>query len=180
MEIGEEWGYREHPYTDGEPLIRVELLQFGPKRSQKVRIRYLEGEYHGLDVWVPRVRLRVLWDDADDWLDDERRWMMVRECSLEAAGSVDHRAALDVINSYPYPDDLYLEDSRNKGAILEVANIERVCSTLQIERSELESTPVTFVDRHGNLIAPWSVALQIAKRVASTYPDRVLGCPEHP
>ena len=35
MEIGEEWGYREHPYTDGEPLIRVELLQFGPNAPRR-------------------------------------------------------------------------------------------------------------------------------------------------
>lgn len=70
---GEHWGYRIK--TDlAEPLQEVEVLQFGPKvAGQRVHIRYLDGEYPGLDEWVPLRRLVVLWDEAAALMADERR-----------------------------------------------------------------------------------------------------------
>ena len=60
MEIGETWGYRERANDSACPLIPAEVLQFGPPRSHKVRVVMRGGEYSGLDMWVPKVRLRVL------------------------------------------------------------------------------------------------------------------------
>jgi len=74
VKVGEVWASRERAYTEGWPVVPVELLQFGPGRASKVRVRYVQGEYQGLDVWVPTVRLRVLWEEVDAWLDDERRF----------------------------------------------------------------------------------------------------------
>ena len=64
MQIGECWAYREKALHDLTPVRQVEILQFGPPRSRKVRVRLLDGEYQGLDMWVPQIRLRVLWDNA--------------------------------------------------------------------------------------------------------------------
>jgi len=52
MNVGKVWGYRDKPYTKGEPFSPVEVLQLGPTRSRKVHVRFLDGEYRGLDMWV--------------------------------------------------------------------------------------------------------------------------------
>lgn len=94
MRIGEQWAYREPPHTPGKACTPVEVLQFGPPKRQKVRIRLLAGEYPGLDLWVPLGRLLVPWEHVDAYLDDERRYeaealradvARPRELVLEAA-----------------------------------------------------------------------------------------------
>jgi hypothetical protein len=57
--VGEKWAYREKPYTVGNTLVPVEVLRLGPPRSNKVRVRFLEGEENGLEIWVPIIRLRL-------------------------------------------------------------------------------------------------------------------------
>jgi gluconate kinase len=47
--VGQRFAYREHAYTPGDPLHPVEMVKEGPPRSNKVRIRWLEGEYEGLE-----------------------------------------------------------------------------------------------------------------------------------
>ena len=74
MQVGEQWAYREPPNTPGKAAIVAEVLQFGPPKSNKVRIRLLAGEYPGLDIWASKKRLLVPWDEVDAYLDDERRY----------------------------------------------------------------------------------------------------------
>lgn len=69
--MGETWGYRQKARTLGESLRPVEVLQLGPTKSRKVRICWLDGEYAGLDEWVPAQRLIVEWAKADDFMADE-------------------------------------------------------------------------------------------------------------
>src|SRR5687768_8374564 len=57
--VGQLFAYRERAHTPGDPLRPVEVTKDGPTRSQKVRIRWLDGEYQSLEEWVPRVRVRT-------------------------------------------------------------------------------------------------------------------------
>jgi len=37
------------------PRAAVELVKEGPPCSQKAKVRWLDGEYEGLEEWVPKV-----------------------------------------------------------------------------------------------------------------------------
>lgn len=38
-----------------------------------MRVRYLDGEYQGLDEWVSQERLVVPWEEAEALIADEQR-----------------------------------------------------------------------------------------------------------
>jgi hypothetical protein len=57
----------------------------GPPRSNKVRVRWLDGEYEGLEEWVPKIRLLAPWEEAEAPLEDERRMLAAVEASEEDA-----------------------------------------------------------------------------------------------
>lgn len=174
MKVGEIWAYRERPYTEGWPVVPVELLQFGPGRASKVRVRYVQGEYHGLDVWVPTVRLRVLWEEVDAWLDDERRFTAAREASLDALDTVEHRAVWSVLYAYPRPDGILLDLDRSEGATVQIEDLDAVAADLGLDTAALRAAPLAFVDRSGTYVAPWPVALRLGRRVAGVYTEQVL------
>ena len=47
-EEGRSYAYRERAHTPGDPVRPVELVKEGPPRSQKAKVRWLDGEYEGL------------------------------------------------------------------------------------------------------------------------------------
>ena len=48
------------------------MIREGPPRSNKVKVRRLDGEYEGLEEWVPKVRLVVPWEEVEALLEDEQ------------------------------------------------------------------------------------------------------------
>jgi hypothetical protein len=87
------FAYRERPRAPGDPVRPVEVVREGPPRSHKARVRRLDGEYEGLEEWVPKARLVAPWDEAERLLEDERRMLAVLEASGGALGTVPHGAA---------------------------------------------------------------------------------------
>ena len=81
--VGRRFAYRERAHTPGDPVRPVQVVKEGPPRSQKVRIRWLDGEYEGMEEWVPQIRLVVPWEQAEALLEDERRMF----AALDASGS---------------------------------------------------------------------------------------------
>ncbi|MCO5215509.1 MAG: hypothetical protein M9950_05065 [Thermomicrobiales bacterium] len=72
LRIGDHWAYRIGKRI-GTPAFPVEVLQFGPETSKhKVKVKYLGGEYAGLDEWVPKTRLVVPWESHDAWWEEQR------------------------------------------------------------------------------------------------------------
>lgn len=84
-------GCRERAGEMGCEMIPAEILQFGPGKTQKVRIQMQAGEYAGLDLWLPRQRLKVLWADSGHWLTDESAFEQARLASIDAPGSTARR-----------------------------------------------------------------------------------------
>jgi hypothetical protein len=99
--IGQGFAYRQRAYTRGEPVRPVEVVKEGPPRSRKVRIRWLDGEYEGLEEWVPMARLVVAWDQADAFLEDERRVLRALDASGDAYGTLEWKAAQEVFFGLP-------------------------------------------------------------------------------
>jgi hypothetical protein len=55
-------------------------------------VRWLGGEYEGLEEWVLKVRLAASWDEKEALLEDERWMLTVLEASDEVYGTVTYRA----------------------------------------------------------------------------------------
>lgn len=174
MEIGEHWAYREKAQTTGWPVLPVEIVQLGPPRSRKVRVKFLDGEYPGLDQWVPQVRLRVPWSDVDAWLRDERLSAEARAASHEPVKTPARWAAWLVCLAYPGPGDFYITYPDEPQPIIEIQEIASVAAAVQLNPEELLPEPGAFIDRAGTYIAPWLTALRVARRVAETVPEEVL------
>jgi hypothetical protein len=174
MQIGDVWAYRERISDANCPLIPAEIIQFGPSRSHKVRVCWKGGEYPGLDAWVPRVRLPVLWSEAVAWLRDERLYNAVRAASADAVDTIEHNAALMTVLVHPMPDGILIDYGRSGGASVEVSDLSAVAKDLGFDAGALLDEPLAFIDRSGTYVAPWPVARIIAIRVAERHADLVL------
>ncbi len=108
LQIGDRWAYREKPNRHGHPVWQAEIIQFGPPKTNKVRVRFLDGEYPGLDMWVPRVRLCVPWIEAGAWLRDEERTIAAWEASPFDEDSVEWWAATEIFGAYPEPNAIMM------------------------------------------------------------------------
>lgn len=156
MQVGEVWAYRERISDLDCPLVAAEVLQFGPPRSQKVRVRFEGGDYPGLDTWVTQRRLVVLWDEAEAWARDERAFEAARLASLDALGTTEYEAAW--MTSYGYGgDDVNLGYGRSEGATVTVADIERTAADLGMGKDDLLREPLSFIDRDGEYVGAWPV-----------------------
>lgn len=173
MEIGETWAYRERAHTPGWPVLPVEILQFGPPRSKKVRVRYLTGEYPGLDQWVPQVRLRVPWDEAEAWLRDEQLYAAARAAAGPATAA-ERWAAWFATLAYPGPDEIHVDYPDEPAPTVEVSDPALFTSAVGLDIDVLLGEPGAFLDRSGTYAAPWPVALQIAHHLATAFPDDLL------
>jgi hypothetical protein len=173
MEVGEMWAYRERAYTLDCPVVKAEILQFGPRRSGKIRIRLHDGEFSGLDMWVPAVRLRVPWDETEAWLRDEKALEAAQEVSEDSIGEVVFEAANLVFFAYHGPGEVMLDWPR-RASTLWITNPEAVASDLGLDLDSLLAEPLAFIDRTGEYHAPAAAGERLARLVAERYAHGVL------
>lgn len=171
FQAGQTWAYREKAHSVDCPVFPAEIVQLGPSRSNKVRVRIQGGEYPGLDQWVPKIRLQVPWEEVDEWQRDEQLFAKAWEASQISRDSIEYEAAFSVSAVYT---DFDLGWNVSEGATVRIADLEKVASELDFEIQDLLAEPLAFVDRFGDYVAPWPTALRIAQRVAATFPDRVI------
>lgn len=146
--------YRERISDPNSPLIPAEIIQLGPPKLHKVRVRWKGGEYPGLDTWVPKVRLPVLWSEAEAWLRDERLFNAARQASEEAIDTIEHKAALMAVLVHPVGDGIFIGYGGADAAMLEVSDLSAVAKDLRLDAGDLLNEPLSFIDRHGKYIAP--------------------------
>jgi len=147
----------------------------GPTRSRKVRIRWLDGEFDGLDEWVPLVRLRARWQEAEHLLADERRKLRLHEASSERFDLVEWEAVIKVWFSGVMPECVSPNGWELK--VYGLLTIERFTGTsveLALPRESLLSHSDAFVDRTGTYFGPPNVGVDLARRYCEVFPDQVL------
>jgi hypothetical protein len=107
-EEGWHFAYRERAHTPGDPVRPVELVKEGPPRSQKVKVRWLYGEYEGLEKWIPKVQLVVSREEKEALLEDERRMFAALEAYGDVYGTTTYQAkpsrSTNVFPNGPSPD----------------------------------------------------------------------------
>jgi hypothetical protein len=70
--LGRRMAYRERVRGLGEPLRPVEVVDLGRSRTNRVCVRWLDGDGAGAETWVPAVGLVARWQEADGLLADEQ------------------------------------------------------------------------------------------------------------
>ncbi len=173
-EVGNRFAYRERAHTPGEPVRPVEMVKEGPPRSQKVRIRWLSGEYEGLEEWVPKVRLIAPWDEAEALLEDERRMLAAVEASGDMYGTVTWEAVQMVYWSLDMGDAVGLGYKAMDRELLVIEDLDATAQRLGLQVEKLVAEPHAYVDRFGNYKAPFQVALRVAKHCCRRFAQDVL------
>lgn len=171
--VGHQYGYRDHPYRIGDSLRPVEVLKLGPPKSRKVRIRWLDGEYEGMDEWISQVRLVVPWDEAEDCLKDERSLLAAITASGNASReTAEYRAVEEVF--FAIPRDMDRGYIGIESRVLTIEDFERTARKLELPTAEYLAEPHAFVSRFGNYTAPFSVAVRLAQHCCRRFPRKVL------
>jgi hypothetical protein len=178
--VGNLFAYRERVRAYGEPVRPVEMTKEGPPRSNKARVRWLDGEYEGLEEWVPKLRLLAPWEEAEALLEDERRMLAAVEASKEdTSDKVTWEAVDEVFGILSWISDPSEEVILGYKAIeedlLAVQDLEAAARRLSLDKEEMLAEPYAFVDRSGWYKAPFQTAVKVAKHCCQEFPREVLG-----
>jgi hypothetical protein len=175
-EEGRHFAYRERAHTPGDPARPVELVKEGPTRSQKVKMGWLDGEYEGLEEWVPKIRLVVPWEEKEALLEDERRMFAALEASGDVYGTTTYRAVETVFFAVPQEADaeVLLGLRAAERELLSIDDLEAAATRLGLNAEALLSEPRSYVDRFGEYRAPFGVAMKVAKYCCERFSREVL------
>ncbi len=173
MVVGEQYGYREHAHTYGDPISRVDAVKLGPSKSRPVKVLWVDSENEGLEKWIPRIRLIVPWDKVEAFLHDKRRLLAAWGASGEVRETNEWEAVEEVLFALPDDAGTYLCWSAG-GELLEMENLESGAAALDMDPQELLAEPRAYVDRFGHYFAPFPVARRAAQITCQHYTRDVL------
>ncbi len=173
LHVGERYAYREHPFFPLQPLLPVEIVKFGPKRSQKVQVRWLAGEYEGMEQWTTCVRLVARLEDAESLLEDEHRTAQANQLSADMAGTPVHRAVELVFLASPI-HGISFGYRGNDEQLLVVEDPSALSDFLGLSEEAFLNAPGAWTDREGTLRAPFQVAERVARVLCEKYPREIL------
>jgi hypothetical protein len=171
--VGEVWAYREKSSRLGETLHPVEIVKPGPRLSKKTRVRWLDGEFEGLDTWVPTQRLLVPWDEADAFLRDERAELSLMAVQPPRVDDDLARAVEQVWFASP-SGSIDFQVHRRYPLWADIRDFERLSSKLPISRDELLTSPGAYIDRTGTLHVGQDMTLQLAEALCRSESGPIL------
>jgi hypothetical protein len=154
----------------------VELVKEGPPRSQKVKVRWLDGDYEDLEEWVPRVRLVVPWDEKEALLEDERRMFVALEASGDVYGTATYRAVETVYFAIPQEAgaEVWFGLKAAERTLLSIDDLDAVATRLGLDAEALLDEQCSYVDRFGEYKASFGVAVKVAKHCCERFSREVL------
>ncbi|MGF6886352.1 hypothetical protein ABIA39_000319 [Nocardia sp. GAS34] len=169
--VGELWAYRQRG-TD--PVTCVEVLRLGTAKPPRVLVKFTDNRFEGRSEWVPPARLKVPWDQAEEWLAREERWATLRDGSEYIRGTTEHHALDMLEDDLPGYDLVEFLYNSNAG-ILRIHDVDALAEDLGLDREFIVGDPASFVvDDDGSLLVPWRVTQVIAKSLARKFADVVV------
>lgn len=175
-ESEQRFAYRERAHTPGELVRPVDLVKEGPPRSQKSKVRWLDGEYEGLEEWVPKVRLVVPWAEKEALLEDERRMFAALEVSGDVYGTATYWAVETVFFAVPQEAgaEVWFGMKAVERELLSIDDLDAAAERLGLDAEALLSEPCSYTDRFGEYKAPFGVAVKVAKHCCARFSREVL------
>ncbi|CAN5754433.1 hypothetical protein BH20ACT12_BH20ACT12_02240 [soil metagenome] len=139
-------------------------------------VRWLDGEYEGLEEWVPKVRLVVPWEAKEALLDDERRMFVALEASGDVYGTATYGAVETVFFAMPQEigAEVLLGLKAAERELLSIDDLEAAAMRLGLDAKALLSEPRSYMNHFGEYRAPFGVAVKVAKRCCENFPEKVL------
>lgn len=166
VKIGQQWAFRDHPKTIGEPVHRVEVVRLdGPRREKDVHVRFLDGDEAGLQEWVYQHQLVVPWADVESFFGDDRRWLVAVEASRDARGTPEFDAAKLIFDAVRPKNRVRFRHTKADAGILEIPDLAALAKQFELDVSELQAADVAFSDRNGVFVASCPVTRTIAQRL---------------
>lgn len=176
MDIGTVLAFRDRPKALGEPVHRVEVVRLdGPRRQGDAHVRFLDGAEAGLQEWVSRSQLVVVWSDVKSFLDDEKRWLAVLVPSAEVKGTAEFEAVRLILDHVRPKTLIRLRTTKADAGVAEIPSPDKVAALAGAASEALMADPLAFTDRAGILVVPWPVTRGIAHCVAERVGDEILG-----
>lgn len=160
------WGYRARRK---DALTPVRLVRHGTGKPARVLVRFEAPEMEGHQEWVPPARLKVPWEQADEFHAREARWEALRSLS-PGEDAVEAAAAHEVFATL-IADEIATMDWRDH--CLVIGDLTAVSSASGLPVQEFTEDPLAFVD-DGLLVTSWPVALAAAKALAERNPEPIL------
>lgn len=147
----------------GYPVKPVELVKKGPARTQKVKVKWLDGEYESLEEWVPKSRLVAYWEEASALMEDEKRQLRAIELSGDVSEyDVEYRAIKEVFFALPLQYEVGLGHRKSEHVLFIIDEFESDIGALGLNKENLLAVEGAYIDRFGRYIAPYSVAKDCA------------------
>lgn len=176
-DVGRHFAYRERARSPGEPVQPVEVVKEEPPRSNKAKVRRLDGEYEGLEEWIPKVRLVAPWEEAEALLEDERRMFEALDSTGDVYDTVPYKAVRMVFIALPPgegSDSVFFGYKAIESELLNIEDLDAAQKRLGLSAEELLAEPHSYVDRFGEYKAPFEVAVKVAKHCCRTFTQDVL------
>lgn len=168
MEPGESWAYRARGV---DPLVEVRVIRHGNKKPARVLVAFVDDAFEGREEWVPPARLKVPWDQAEEFEARETRWNRVASAGLPQDDPLSF-AASEVIDEY-LDEELATINYGRGGDSIALRKPELLAEQLSLEVEQLAEYPEAFTE-DGVVIAPWPVTELIAKRLAERHAEKIL------
>jgi hypothetical protein len=167
--VGEHWAYRAR---QPDPLVEVSVLRLGSKTPARVLIRWVADQFEGAQDWVPPARLKAKWTDVEAFQARERRWDAV------LADSDDYSEAMSSAVSLAF--QLFVDERlatlgyNAEDGVAKIHDVAGLAALIDIDADELRSASPTSFEEDGDLIAPMSTSILVARRGTEKEPHRVL------
>lgn len=166
-QVGESWAYRARGV---DPLVEVRVVRIGVRKPARVRVRFVDDTFEGLQDWVPPARLKVPWDRASEYLAREQRWQAVIDAS-PIAGTAGDYASSYVFGELIEPA-LATTDVNGAEGLALIHDVAGLARLLELDPDLLNADPVAFID-DGALVVPWSITELIARTAARRNPEPI-------
>ncbi|MFF3403532.1 hypothetical protein ACFYW6_34185 [Streptomyces sp. NPDC002659] len=168
MEPGERWAYRSSPYHG--PVSEVEVLRMGTQRPARVKVRFAAEDAEGREEWVPPARLRVPWEQKDEWLEKQSRWSELTQDGPDD-DAAEFVAVSTVFEECPLEGVVSMGWNYRERGVLYVEDVSALAEMLQVPESFFVADPHAFRDDEGAVTAPWPTTLAVAGRLAKVHAE---------
>lgn len=162
---GEVWAYRARGV---DPLTPVRVVRHGSQKPARVLVHFEDDAMEGREEWVPPARLKVPWDQAEDFKAEEARRDALTALSPRG-DTTETRAAEAVIEDLVEFEVAYISGQHN----LVVRDVAALAEQSGLSMEDLTSHELSF-QNDGEVIAPWPVMLRVAQALAGRMPEQVL------
>lgn len=169
LTIGEHWAYRARQQ---DPLVEVSVLRLGSKAPARVLVRWVADEFEGMQDWVPPARLKANWAGVDEFRARERRWDGVLAQSEEWPDAL--FSAVSLAFQLLLDEKLATLGYNAENGAVKIHDVTTLSAFLELDAEGLRDASPTTFEEDGDLIAPLTTAILIARRAVERKPHRVL------